>query len=156
MDTLVVVEKCCLPRNAMISLGCGHTRRSMVKTATSQNCDKPERRHLFRETNKITLNTCSKRTLRGINCWLFLLSLLCYVLLFDFFVCVFVKRMTQFSAFSRLVFVVFRTFHVFSTHNTLLVHLLKFYPVKINAQLRLKTNRDDRLISFTEYRRKHS
>jgi len=34
----------------------------MAKTATSQNGDKPERRHLFRETNKITLNTCSKRT----------------------------------------------------------------------------------------------
>ena len=51
-----------------------------------QNGDKPkwrqpERRHLFRESNKIMLNTSSKRTLRGINCWLFLLSLLCYVLL---------------------------------------------------------------------------
>ena len=49
---------------------------SVVKTATSQNGDKPERRHLFRVTNKTTLNTFSKRTLRGINCWLFLLSLL--------------------------------------------------------------------------------
>jgi len=37
----------------------------MVKTATSQNGDKPERRHLFAETNKITQNTFSKGLLDG-------------------------------------------------------------------------------------------
>jgi len=79
-------------------------RVAMVKTATSQNGDKPERRHLFRETNKITPNTFSKRTLRGINCSLFLL---CYC---SIFVCVSVKLKTQFSAF----LVVFCTFNVFS------------------------------------------
>jgi len=48
-------------------------------------------------------------------------------------------------------------FSGFSSHNTVLVlvDLLKFYPVKINVQLRWKQTVMTGLISFTEYRPKH-